>query len=514
MSDVETGEDANRDFGEDYTETTNQSYGSKLKNACTGLCFGFLLFFGSIGLLIYNEGRTVKRAKDLDEGRENVVEIDLSNFTNASIPSSFENQLVHAVGDLNTPDVLTDPIFGVTTANMNGTATEDAALKLSRSVEVYQWTESSTSQKTNNLDGSTRTTTTYSYSTIWSSSLINSATFKDKNQSNTNPASFPFDNLVLEGDPIMLGNMIELSDRVVDRINFFEPLDTISLEDIPDETLQSQVKLESENVFYYSATNDGKNETNTTSASASALPPVVGDARITFAVVLPDTISIIAQLQGSESNDDYNLDSYTTERGGTLLLVKRGTFSSEELFTQADEENTTLAWILRFVGFFLMVISILLILQPLATAVDIIPFVGDYLQEGLECCIFPTIALVISIPTTLFVIALSWLAYRPYIAIPIVTVSLGFMIWLGMRVRKGMKEDTPNDNNNDDDTKPQGFSSAYNNNTAAPAASAAYASTYNHSAPAVPVQQQSGGDGFAMALDKPTAPYAEADIVY
>jgi hypothetical protein len=59
----------------------------------------------------------------------------------------------------------------------------------------------------------------------------------------------------------------------------------------------------------------------------------------------------------------------------------------EELFTEADVDNTTMAWILHGVGFLLMVVSILLVLQPLSTAVDIIPFVGDFLQGGLEKCI-------------------------------------------------------------------------------------------------------------------------------
>ena len=87
MTDVEEGggEDAARDF--EFTETSHQSYGSKLKDACSGVLIGFLLFAGSIGLLVYNEGRAVKMAKDLDEGQELVIETNLTDLINATAVS-------------------------------------------------------------------------------------------------------------------------------------------------------------------------------------------------------------------------------------------------------------------------------------------------------------------------------------------------------------------------------------------------------------------------------------------
>jgi hypothetical protein len=70
-----------------------------------------------------------------------------------------------------------------------------------------------------------------------------------------------------------------------------------------------------------------------------------------------------------------------------------------------------------------------------ATAVDIIPFVGDFLQSGLESYIFPTIAFFIAIPVSLFTIGLAWLAYRPIIAVPIVVVCGGLVVCMYMRHR-------------------------------------------------------------------------------
>ena len=496
----------------DFTEVTNQSYGSKLKNACTGVCFGFLLFFGSIGLLIYNEGRTVKRAKDIDEGQELVVTLDLSLYNDtSSIPTTFDNQLIYAFGDLSTTDSLYDPTFGVgeapalsndggsssstnstitSTAENTDTTSSTSPLKLSRSVEMYQVIESSTSRKERTAGGTTRTVTDYSYNTGWSSTLIDSSAFREPRSDRVNPTSFPYNDLDWTADPILLGNIV-LGDRVVSRLNWFQPVDSVSVSDVPDPSLASQLSSYQQNGLFYTSTN-----------TSSYANPVVGDLRVTFEEVPPDTISIVALFR----SDSSSLDQYTTSRGGALLLVKRGVFTSDELFQQADEENTTLAWILRAVGFVLMVISILLVLQPLSTAVEIIPFVGGFLQGGLERCVFPTIAILIALPIALFTIALAWLAYRPAWSVPILVVSAGIMVWLYFRARKAkadaddMKPDVDDDDEAaDNDDKPPTSSYHYG----APDNNDGASSAHYQSGATAP---SAATGGFASALDQPPPP--------
>jgi hypothetical protein len=100
--DVESGVDGDRDF--DFTDVTNKNYGSKMKNACDSVFLGYFLFFAAFALLIWNEGCTVKRAKDLDEGRGDIVQLDLSNYSTTAPNSStndlsaFENKLIHVTG--------------------------------------------------------------------------------------------------------------------------------------------------------------------------------------------------------------------------------------------------------------------------------------------------------------------------------------------------------------------------------------------------------------------------------
>ena len=487
----------------DVTEVTTQSYGSKVKDSCTGVCFGFLLYFASIALLIWNEGRTVKRMKDLDEGRDIVIEFDLNNFTNASIPTTFENQLIHAIGDLNTPNIITDPIFGISSQFVKS----DPYLKLSRSVSMYQWKESSTSTTKERLDGSAYTETTYSYSQTWSSTLIDSSRFHEKSSSRVNPGSFPFEPITVEADPVYLGNKIVLNEDVVSSFNWYEPLDSIDLSNVPDSSLRSRLTKHTSNGYFY-------RYGNTTTSSVDQ--PNIGDSRILFEVVEPDTISIIARLYPDTDQDgDHNLGAHTTDRGGQLLLIERGMYTAEEMFVQADEDNTATAWILRIVGFILMVFSILLILQPLATIVDIVPFVGDFIQSSMENCLFPLIAVIIALPTCLFVVALAWLAYRPAIAIPIMLVSLCFIVFFYWKIHK-KKQDQNNGNNNsngnDDDgpTKPN----KYDNNSTTDTFSPFNAPGHNSDVNIAPHHEgtnsgtigETGGGGFADALDHPQPP--------
>jgi hypothetical protein len=279
---VATGAAGERDF----TEDTDESSGSNMVNACccccSGVSMGFLLFFAAFALLIWNEGRTIQRAKDLDEGQENVLELDLSDFSTTvsnsttNDLSAFEKKLIHVTGPLSTTETLMDPTFGVGFDNM----TEDSALKLLRSVVVYQWQENSTTTPSSKGRSGT---TTYSYSQQWSSSLINSSAFNEFDQNRINPSLFPFEQLSLAADPILIGDRVELGPQVLDYVNWFEylPVDyEISLSDVPDETLAQKLKLYGERGYYYGSGSDSS--------------PQVGDARITFQYVPPDTVSIIA----------------------------------------------------------------------------------------------------------------------------------------------------------------------------------------------------------------------------
>jgi hypothetical protein len=140
-----------------FTETTTQSWGSRFGYSLIGVVFGFIIFIASFGVLFRNEGNAVRQQQALNEGKDSLVVLS-SN----SVDPTNEGKLVYISGTANSNEVLKDSSFGIK-AN---------ALKLKRTVTMYQWKERTSTKTTKNLGGSETTTTTYNYGQDWSENII------------------------------------------------------------------------------------------------------------------------------------------------------------------------------------------------------------------------------------------------------------------------------------------------------------------------------------------------------
>ena len=119
------------------TETTTQSWGSRLGDSIKGVIAGFVLFLIGFPVLFWNEGNSVKTAKALDEGEGACVPVESIE----KVDPEMEGQLVHMTGLATTQDVLSDDQFGVSTT----------AIALKRTTEMLQWVEHSKTQEKKNL---------------------------------------------------------------------------------------------------------------------------------------------------------------------------------------------------------------------------------------------------------------------------------------------------------------------------------------------------------------------------
>jgi hypothetical protein len=87
--------------------------------------------------------------------------------------------------------------------------------------------------------------------------------------------------------------------------------------------------------------------------------PEIGDEKISFTVLRPGTISIVAaQAQKSFA-------PYTTQNEREIELVESGNVPAAQMFAHALSANRTLTWILRAVGFGAMFFGGLLLLGPI-----------------------------------------------------------------------------------------------------------------------------------------------------
>mmetsp|Transcript_3002 Transcript_3002/g.5504 ORF Transcript_3002/g.5504 Transcript_3002/m.5504 type:complete len:423 (+) Transcript_3002:202-1470(+) len=385
-----------------HTVVTYTSWGERMQSACCGVCLGILLFFGSFPLLVWNEGRCIARYQALKEGRKAVVVIA---DPTAHVDSSREGALVYMSGKAEVAAdgaTASDPTFGVVPSN---------ALKLTRVAEMFQWEEEKSTHTTKTEGGGTRIETTYSYHQTWSEGLINSGSFDDSS-SYQNPSSMPYSSQEFAANPIALGSYT-LSNDLVNKINWYSDLNNdgslISVDNISDEYARQNMVIYGNG--FYMGDNPGY--------------PDIGDMKIKFQYVPEGTVSLIAAQTGS------TFSSYATKRGGSLLLLRSGYHSADNLFTLAERDNAVVTWLVRLVGFIMMYIGLNMVSQPLEVVLDRIPFVGRFvgdLMGGATTIVNCIVAAALSIST----IALAWFVYRPLLTFSLLGI-VGGLVYLMKR---------------------------------------------------------------------------------
>ena len=373
-----------------FTEVTNTSIFGRLGGAFKGIIVGLVMMVISVPLLFWNEGRAVHRAMTLAQGRGAVVE----NVASESVDAANEGKLVHMTGTATSQETLEDPKFGIGVDN---------AIKLHRTVEMFQWEEDVSTKTRKKLGGGEETVKEYSYSKQWSEDQIDSSDFHSQGQStygSGNPP-MPFSSNTRQASKVDFG-AFQLSDSQTGRISQFEDL-TLSqsdLDKVPDEAFKAKLKLEG-NMLYL-----GENPQS----------PQIGDVRVWFSSVGDSDISFIYQQSGN-SFQPYQFPK------GSIQLFEMGTHSADELFTHAETANKVLTWILRFAGFLLMAFGIGLCLRPLAVMGDIVPFIG-----GMVGFAIAIVSALVAGGISLIVISIAWLFYRPVLAIILIAVAIGLFI--------------------------------------------------------------------------------------
>ena len=147
-----------------YVERSSQSWFGRIGNAFKAILFGLILVVGAAILLFWNEGRAAKTYAALAEGAGLVASLDAS-----AVDPAYEHKLIHLSGPVTLGSPAEDPEFRF----------HADALKLDRTVEMYQWKEESHSETQKKLGGGEETITRYTYTREWSARAIDSGVFRD-----------------------------------------------------------------------------------------------------------------------------------------------------------------------------------------------------------------------------------------------------------------------------------------------------------------------------------------------
>lgn len=380
------------------TRTETIGWGSRLGSSLKGMLVGLALFVAGFPVLFWNEGNTVKTRKALEEGEGACISLESS----AEIDAEMNGKLVHLNGFADTQEVLEDAQFGV----------KERAIKLMRKVEMYQWQEESHTTEKKKMGGSVERTTTYSYHKVWSERVINSSNFVEEGHDNPNAMEFESDetyaSLVTFGAFRLSPNQIKL---IGDEQSYVFPASFTCAVD--------RVKVSGGTIFIPNA----ETRFNPLNNRDTTGQPRIGDMRVTFKVIKPHEISVVAKQHGD------TFVPYVAKNGKKVSLLADGTKDAAEMFADAQSANDMMCWLIRLGGFLMMFFGIQAVLKPISVTLDVLPILGDIAEVGLGI-----VAFAIAAPCALVTIAVAWFFYRPVAAIILLAIA-GGIVYLFIKKR-------------------------------------------------------------------------------
>lgn len=376
-----------------FTQKSKQGWGSRLGSSISGMLIGVLLFFGSFGVLYWNEGRV-----DLSKIAEDAVAISSDQVEqNADL----QGQLVSSNGTLSTDETLSDDLY----------LQADNFLALKRNVEMYAWVEKTSSSSETKVGGSVETETTYTYVKEWVSKPASSSSFEYPTD-HENPSK-PLEDLALKASAATLGVY------VIDVANIELPA-------------YQQVSLTEENTMI-------SDESTAELASSQYIfngfgtlsAPEIGDVRISYDVVPSgQNVTVFGSLNGNKISTFRDKDNNTIYRAFA-------SDASSAVATLHGEYKTAL-WIWRVVGFFMMWIGLSAVLGPISVFLDLLPFLGNVSRSVISIATF-IVSAVLSIITILVSMILHSLI--ALIVILLIAIGLGYFFLIHKKKMPNMKKE-------------------------------------------------------------------------
>ena len=367
--------------GDSVSEVTPTGWLQRVLGSFVGALIGIVMVIGSVVLLWWNEGRAVEAIRALDQGARQIVE---SNPT-ATDPAN-DGKLVHLSGLMETRTPARDAAFGI-----GG----DDLLRLKRRVEMFQWTEHKSTHTQKNLGGSETTETTYSYHKEWADHPVDSSHFHEA-EGHRNGA-MPVRSATIDSREVRLG-VYRVDRGVLDEVAAFGAFDPAPAANLPPGYRKDGDML-------YRGDDSGA--------------PALGDIRIHYAAVPAQTMSVVAAQAGG------TLAPFHAASGYRIALAEPGIVPAAAMLREKAQEESVLTWVLRAVGFVVMLIGLWLMASPLSVLVGVIPFFEELVGIGAFL-----LASMIAVPLALTVIAAAWIAHRPVIGGGLIVAGLALAFLL------------------------------------------------------------------------------------
>ena len=354
-----------------------------------GILGGLLLLVVGIGILWSNEGRTVKTQSAILEAKKSFIQVKSD-----TIDSKNDGKLVATKGKINIDEAteLKDDTFGINVK----------AVKMKRTVEMYQWQETCTT------DDNDKTTCTYEK--VWESKLLDSSDYKESGH--TNPTDMPYESEVYIADNVKLG-AFTLPEELIKSLNFDKKKTS---DQITAEYNNSKEDIKVDGKFLTNVKSDG---------------PVVGDIRISYEYTTAKNASVLAV------QTDDTFEAFTSKKGKDIYTIVEGNKTGTQILENMASVNKTIKWGLRLLGSILVIGAFSSMLSFITNIAGKVPVLGAIIGGATGL-----VSGILGISVSLLVIAIAWFRFRPVLSIVLIIAVIALIIFLKIFAPKLKKEET------------------------------------------------------------------------
>tara|TARA_R110002096_G_scaffold179153_1_gene356116 strand:- start:27793 stop:28980 length:1188 start_codon:yes stop_codon:yes gene_type:complete len=340
----------------------------KVRSALGGILLGAILVLAGLALLWMNESRAVADYRSIRELESYTIPVSPHRVN----PEN-EGSAVYLTWRASTSDTLRDREFGI----------ERVALRMVRTVEMFQWKENRPSKR--EIEAGVEPT----YELDWSSERIASEEFLQPDKHENPPMRYITKTWLAED--ISLG-AFQLPASLLLKLDDYVPVDATNA--VP--TILESVIHDQGNLYL------GEN----------IAEPMVGDLRISYRALDPQQISLIARQFGT------TFDTFVSRDGRVHAPIRTGVHTQQQLLSYERSNVKVITILLRMLGFFLTFAGLMMIFSPMTILAGSVPVFQRVMRFGLAM-----VCLLFSGVLSLFVISISWFAHRPWI-----TAGLGLLI--------------------------------------------------------------------------------------
>lgn len=343
-------------MNDEYIETSHRGYFQRIGDSIKGIVGGIALICISTYGLYWNETR-----------------VDLSKIA--------EDSAIYIKGDTIDSKTLIS-YTGISKAN--GFVGDNEYIKplehivaMTRTVEMYAWEEHSESKTTENANGSSDTTTKYTYSKAWTSSPKDSSSFKNP-QGHENPQAH-----IATGSKTYKSDNIRLDDLKLDSSQL--AISGWTALPLTKEMLLNESKVENNYIYFPQTikqtlsqeqkpniTNQRNNELNTTIKESSLASPLVGDIRIGYKITHDNAQSTVFGLLDGDLIKPFKIknEDIVSKMSGGLYRLFQG--DRETAISSLSSEENLKLWGIRIISLLMLFAGFNALFAPINSIFNIL----------------------------------------------------------------------------------------------------------------------------------------------